>query len=67
MNNELKDTKDFLQTISDTLHFWLRDNFPDSWVLLSQIVFKFLLLIGLIYAIDFMVKLFLEWNFQDLF
>lgn len=67
MNNELKDTKDFLQTISDTLHFWLRDNFPDSWVLLSQIVFKFLLLIGLVYAIDFMVKLFLNGIFKIFF
>jgi len=32
MNDELKDTKDFLQNISDNIHYFVRDSLPDNWV-----------------------------------
>lgn len=56
MNEELKDTKGFLQNISDSIHVLMRDNLPDNWVLLFQIVFKFLLLSALIYLVDLIIK-----------
>ncbi|KIA89071.1 mechanosensitive ion channel family protein [Kaistella jeonii] len=64
MNNELKDTKDFLQTISDYIHFFVRDNIPDNWVLLLQILLKFAFFVGIIYLIDFLFKLLINTIFK---
>lgn len=64
MNDELKDTKDFLQAISDQLHFFVRDQFPDSWVLFGQIFLKFLFLALLIYLADFIFKLIINGIFR---
>lgn len=64
MNNELKDTKDFLQRISDYIHFFLRDSVPDEWVLLLQIVIKFALFIALIYLIGFLLRLLINTIFR---
>ncbi len=67
MNDELKDTKDFLQNISDTIHYAVRDSLPDNWVLLGQIVLKFLFLLALIYVTDFILKFILNQIFRNFF
>lgn len=67
MNDELKDTKDFLQNISDNIHYAVRDTLPDNWVLLGQIVLKFLFLLALIYITDFFLKFILNQIFRTFF
>ena len=67
MNDELKDTKDFLQNISDHIHYAVRDSLPDNWVLLGQIVLKFLFLLALIYITDFILKFILNQIFRTFF
>lgn len=67
MNNEIKDTKDFLQTLSDMIHFFVKDNIPDNWVLFVQISLKFLLFVGLIYLVDFLFKLLINTIFKLFF
>ena len=67
MNDELKDTKDFLQNISDHVHYAVRDTLPDNWVLLGQIVLKFLFLLALIYITDFILKFILNQIFRTFF
>ena len=67
MNDELKDTKDFLQRISDYIHYSVRDSLPDSWVLLVQIILKFLFLVALVYVADFIVKFILNQIFKIFF
>jgi len=64
MNDELKDTKDFLQNISDNIHYFVRDSLPDNWVLLGQIVLKFLFLLVLVYVTDFILKFILNQIFR---
>ena len=67
MNDELKDTKDFLQNISDYIHYSVRENLPDSAVLLVQIILKFLFLVTIIYIADFIVKFILNQIFKLFF
>ena len=67
MNDELKDTKDFLQNISDYIHYLVRENLPDSAVLLVQIILKFLFLVAIIYIADFIVKFILNQIFKLFF
>lgn len=67
MNDELKDTKDFLQNISDYIHYLVRENLPDSGVLLVQIILKFLFLLAIIYIADFIVKFTLNQIFKIFF
>ncbi len=67
MNDELKDTKDFLQNISDNIHYFVRDSLPDNWVLLGQIVLKFLFLLVLVYVTDFILKFILNQIFRTFF
>lgn len=56
MKNELIDYKDFLQQISDEIHFFCKDFFPDEFVLSMQITLKFFLLIFLIFLVSFLLK-----------
>jgi len=56
MKNELIDYKDFLQRISDEIHFFCKDFFPDEFVLAGQITLKFALLIFLIFIVAFLLK-----------
>ncbi len=67
MNSEINNTKDFLQTISDTIHFFAKDNIPDNWILFVQILLKFLLFVGLIYLVDFLLKLLINTIFKLFF
>lgn len=64
MNDELKDTKDFLQNISDYIHVFVRQNFSDGWILILQILFKFLFFIGLIFLVGFLIRLFINTIFK---
>ena len=56
MKNELIDYKDFLQQISDEIHFFCKDFFPDEFVLSMQITLKSFLLIFLIFFVSFLLK-----------
>ncbi len=67
MNSEINNTKDFLQTISDMIHFFAKDNIPDNWILFVQILLKFLLFVGLIYLVDFLLKLLINTIFKLFF
>ena len=67
MNKELSTTKDFLQNISDMIHFFVKENIPDSWVLFLQISLKFLLFIALIYVVGFLMKIFINTIFKMFF
>lgn len=67
MNDELKDTKDFLQNISDNIHYLVRESLPDSGVLLVQIILKFLFFVAIIYIADFVLKFILNQIFKIFF
>ena len=67
MKKDITDTKDFLQNISDYIHIFVRQNFPDGWVLLVQILAKFIFFIGLIYVIDFIFRLLINGVFKLFF
>ncbi|WP_312391084.1 mechanosensitive ion channel domain-containing protein [Chryseobacterium sp.] len=56
MKDELLDTKDFLQDISDKIHYFVRDNVPSDLALTLQIVLKFILLAGIVYLLDILFK-----------
>lgn len=56
MKDELKDYKDFLQQISDEIHFFCKDFLPNEFVLSGQITFKFIFFIGLIFLLAFLLK-----------
>jgi len=56
MKDELKDYKDFLQQISDEIHFFCKDFFPDEFVLSGQIFVKFVFFIGLIFLLAFLLR-----------
>lgn len=57
MKEELKDTKDFLQDISDNIHFFVKNNAPDGLILSSQIIIKFIFLASIVYILDFFFKI----------
>ena len=67
MDKELNDTKDFLQNISDYIHVFVKQNSPDSGVLFFQILIKFLFFIGLIYLVDFLIRLLINTVFKLFF
>ncbi len=56
MKKEINDYKDFLQRISDEIHFFCKDFFPDDFVLAGQIALKFALLLFLISFLIFILK-----------
>ncbi len=67
MKNEFQDTKDLLQTISDSVHFFVKENLPDSLVLITQIFLKFLILAGMIWLVGFVVRLLINTIFKLFF
>lgn len=67
MDKELNDTKDFLQNISDYIHVFVKQNSPDSGVLFFQILIKFMFFIGLIYLVDFLIRLLINTVFKLFF
>ena len=49
------------------IHFFAKDNIPDNWILFVQILLKFLLFVGLIYLVDFLLKLLINTIFKLFF
>ena len=49
------------------IHFFAKDNIPDNWILFVQILLKFLLFVGLIYLVDFLLKLLINAIFKLFF
>ncbi|MGA9212653.1 mechanosensitive ion channel family protein [Kaistella sp.] len=64
MNDELKNTKDFLQNISDQIHYFVKGNFPEDIILWVQIAAKFLLLFALIYLVSTLIKILFNFIFK---
>jgi len=62
--NELNTTKDFLQDLSDSIHYFVKDVVPDSWVLLVQILLKFIFLVGIVYLTGFVLRLLMNTIFR---
>ena len=54
MEKEIQQTKDFLQQVSDFIHYFVRDNVSDNW--LVMVLVKLIFLGGLIYLLDFIFK-----------
>ena len=67
MKDELIDYKDFLQQISDEIHFFCRDFLPDDLVLFGQIFSKFFFFIGLILLLAFLLKNLINFVFRFFF
>ncbi|KFF13595.1 mechanosensitive ion channel protein MscS [Chryseobacterium soli] len=67
MKDELQDTKDFLQDISDKIHYFVRDNVPSDLALTCQIILKFVFLAGLVYLLDFLFKILVNTVFKYFF
>ncbi len=67
MKDEIKDTKDFLQDISDQIHYFVRDHVYSDLVLTCQIVLKFIFLAGLIYTLDIVLKILVNSIFKRFF
>lgn len=64
MKDQITGTRDVLQELSDELHEFVAGSFPDSWILIFQIIGKFLLLAGIIYLLDFLLKLIINSAFR---
>lgn len=56
MKDELIGYKDFLQKISDEIHFFCKDFLPEEFILPGQIFLKFLFFIALIYVTAFLLR-----------
>ncbi len=67
MKNEIQDTRDFLQNISDQIHYFVRDHVYPDLALPTQIMLKFIFLAGLIYLLDFIFKLIVNTVFKYFF
>ncbi|MBS1572166.1 MAG: mechanosensitive ion channel [Bacteroidetes bacterium] len=57
MNDELNNTKGFFKTLSDMLHYFVKDVASDNFVLLFQIALKFILLFGILIIFNFLLKI----------
>ena len=67
MGDELSDTKDLLQNVSDWIHVFCRNNIAPEFVLLSQRSLKFILLAGVIFLVDFALKFAINFIFRLFF
>ncbi|WP_312761312.1 mechanosensitive ion channel domain-containing protein [Epilithonimonas sp.] len=67
MKKEINDYKDFLQRISDEIHFFCKDYFPDDFVLVVQITMKFALLLFLIFFLISILKTIINIVFKFFF
>lgn len=67
MKDELKDYKDFLQQISDQIHFFCKDFLPEELILFGQISIKFIFFIFLIFILAFALRNFINLIFKFFF
>lgn len=63
MNDELQETKNFLQHISDEIHWGIKGIMPEVMVHFTQIFAKILLLFFLLFALDFIFKFIIRFGF----
>lgn len=67
MKKEINDYKDFLQRISDELHFFSKGFFPDDFVLAGQITMKFAFLLAIIFCLMFVLRTSINIIFKNFF
>ncbi|REC49404.1 mechanosensitive ion channel family protein [Chryseobacterium pennipullorum] len=67
MKNEIQDTRDFLQNVSDQIHYFVRDHVHPDLALPIQILLKFIFLAGFIYILDFVFKFIVNTIFKFFF
>lgn len=63
MNEKMNDNLDFLERISDNIHFLVRGNLPDGMILFFQIMVKVVLLILCFMLINMIVKFLMKFVF----
>ena len=56
MDKRIPENNSFLRTLSDQIHIFVRNNFPDDLVLVFQIAIKVLLLAVFIMILDLVLK-----------
>ena len=57
MNDQLKDTKDFIQDITEGLFYYIGDHFPDGLSLFCQVATKILLILMVYLVFNFIFKI----------
>ncbi len=62
MGNELLETKDFLQQISDMIHYFVKDSLSGGWMV--QLTFKLIFLGLVIYTLDLLFKVLINSAFK---
>ena len=62
MRDEITDTKDFLQLISDEIHFFVKDSLSGGWIV--QLGMKLVFLALVIYVLDLLFKLVINFAFK---
>lgn len=67
MKKEINDYKDFLQRISDEIHFFSKGFFPDDFVLAGQITMKFAFLLAIIFCLMFLLRTSINIIFKNFF
>ncbi|MCW3161531.1 mechanosensitive ion channel family protein [Chryseobacterium oryctis] len=67
MKDEIQDTKNFLENFSDVIHYFIKDNVHNDFVLPLQILLKFLFLAILVYLIDVILKFVINGGFKLFF
>lgn len=67
MKDEIQDTKNFLESLSDYIHYFVKDNVSSDFALSLQIFLKFIFLAFIIYLIDLLVKLVINIIFKLFF
>lgn len=67
MNKKYMGYRDFLQRFSDDIHYFCKDYLPDDFILYGQIFFKFLLLISVIFVVEFILKNIINFVFRFFF
>ncbi|MBS1549973.1 MAG: mechanosensitive ion channel [Bacteroidetes bacterium] len=60
MKDDFRETKGLLRSISDYIHYLVRDNVSDNLVLISQIFLKFILLLFILIIVNFIIKITLK-------
>lgn len=60
MKEEIIETKGFFEAISDKIHYFVKNNVPDAFILFGQIALKFLFLLSIIFLTNFLFNLIIK-------
>ena len=52
---------DLIKQISEDIHFFVRDNFPDGTILFTQIALKSIFFVLVIFLVDFVIRKIVGW------